>query len=330
MERRAFLALVPVGLLAAPLAAEAQQARKVHRIGFFGSFPLDPKNSNPHWNAFLEGLRDHGYVEGKNLEIVEKYTGGQPERLPIIATELVASGVSVIVANGPGPAKAAKEATEIIPIVFIGSSDPVGFGLVASLARPGRNVTGLASTEWEGFQAKQLQVIKEALPTASRVAILINPSTRMHALILPQEQEAAARLGVKIQLVKAGSADELENAFATAKRERADFVHVFGDPVVFAHRAQVAELALKHRLPTMHFYREAVVAGGLISLGPDWPLIFRNAGSYVDKILKGTKPANIPVAQPTKYDLAVNLKTAKALGLTIPRSLLLRADQVIE
>jgi putative tryptophan/tyrosine transport system substrate-binding protein len=190
MNRRVFLSAVTSGLLAAPLAVEAQQAGKVHRIGFFGTFPLGPQNSNPHWNAFLEGLRDHGYVEGKNLEIVERYTGGQPERLPIIATELVASGVSVIVAHGPGPAKAAKEATEIIPIVFVGSSDPVGFGLVASLARPGGNVTGLARTEWEGFQAKQLQVIKEALPTASRVAILINPSTRMHALILPQEQEA--------------------------------------------------------------------------------------------------------------------------------------------
>jgi putative ABC transport system substrate-binding protein len=278
----------------------------------------------------VEGLRNHGYVEGKNLQIERRFSGGQEESLPGPAAELVALGLSVIVTTGPAASKAAKEATTTIPIVFVGVANPVGLGLVTSLARPGGNVTGLASIEWEAFTAKQLQVIKEALPRASRVAILVNPTNEMHPMTLRQEQAAAERLNVKLQLVEARNVADLDSAFAAAKRERADLVHVYGDPLAFTYRAQIAELAMKHRLPTMHYYREAVVAGGLISLGPDWPLISRNAGSYVDKILKGTKPSDIPVAQPTKYELVINLKTAKALGVTIPRSLLLQADQVIE
>ena len=225
---------------------------------------------------------------------------------------------------------AVKEATVTVPIVFVGVANPVGLGLVTTLARPGGNVTGLTSIEWEAFTAKQFQIIKDALPTASRVAILLNPTIRKHAMTLPQEQAAADRLNVRLQIVEAQNGGDLEDAFAAAKRGRADLVHVYGDPVTFTHRATIAELALKHRLPTMHVYREAVEAGGLLSFGSYWPLIYRNAGTYVDKILKGAKPADLPVAQPTKYELVINLKTAKALGLTIPPSLLQRADQVIE
>lgn len=328
MDRRRFLLTSMAGAFAAPLAAHAQQPRKLSRIGYLGTF--GPDQHDAHWNAFIEGLRDHGYVEGQTLHIERRFSEGHSERLPIFAAELAASGVSVIVTSAPGPSKAVKEVTTTVPIVFVGVADPVGFGLVASLARPGGNVTGLASIEWEAFQAKQLQVIKEALPTAARVAILVNPMVRMHSMMLPQEQAAAATLGIKLQLVEAQNVDDLESAFAAAKRERADLVHVYGDSVVFAHRARVAELALRYRLPTMHFFREAVVAGGLLSLGPDWLLIYRSAAKPVDKILKGTKPADIPVAQPTKYELVVNLKTAKALGLDIPPSLLARADHVIQ
>jgi putative ABC transport system substrate-binding protein len=324
MDRRAF-----IGTLAGSvLAAEAQQPPRLARIGYLGTFPPGPQDV--HWNAFVLGLRDHGYVEGQNLHIERRFSEGKAERWPAQAAELVKLGVSVIVTSAPGPSRAAKEATTTVPIVFVGVADPVGFGLVTSLARPGGNVTGLASIEWEAFQAKQLQVIKEALPTIARVAILVNPTTQMHALMLPQEQAAADRIGVRIQLVEARTADELEGAFAAAQRERADVVHVYGDALVFAQRTRVAELALKYKLPTMHFFREAVEAGGLLGFGPDWVLVYRNAGMYVDKILKGTKPADIPVAQPTKYELVINLKAAKALGLTIPPSLLQRADRVIE
>ncbi len=259
------------------------------------------------------GLRDHGYVEGQNLHIERRFSEGRADRLPVLAAELVQLGVSVIVASAPGPSRAVKEATATIPIVFVGVADPVGFGLVASLARPGGNVTGLASIEWEAFQA-----------------ILVNPTTAMHSLMLPQERAAADRMGVKIQLVEARNADEPEGAFAAAQRERADVIHVYGDALVFTQGTPVAELALRYKLPTMHFFREAVEAGGLLGFGPDWALVYRNTGTYVDKILKGTKPADIPVAQPTKYELVGNLKTAKALGLTMPQSLLQRADQVIE
>ena len=328
IERRTFLGMIAGGLLAAPLVVEAQQAGKVYRIGYFSTFPQ--ASENPHWAAFVEGLRNHGYVEGKNLQIERRSSEGQVERLPGLAAELVALSLSVIVTTATGPTRAMKEATVTVPIVFVGVANPVGLGLVTSLARPGGNVTGLTSIEWEAFTAKQFQIIKDALPTASRVAILVNPTSQMHAMTLFQEQAAADRLNVKLQIVEARNGGDLEGAFAAAKRGRADLVHVYGDPVTFTHRAQLAELGLKHRLPTMHFYREAVEAGGLLSFGSYWPLINRNAGTYVDKILKGAKPADLPVAQPTKYELLINLKTAKALGLTIPPSLLQRADQVIE
>jgi ABC-type uncharacterized transport system substrate-binding protein len=321
------VALLSLALLAAPLAAGAQPAGKGYRIGYLSMVQTVP---NPLWDAFVDGLRDHGYREGQNLTIERRFADGKVDRLPALMADLLRLDVQVIIAGAPAPSRAAKDATTTVPIVFVGVADPIGTGLVTSLARPGGNVTGLASVEWEAFFAKQLQVIKEALPGTSRVAILMNPNNRMHTLTLPQEQAAANILGVKLQLVEARDVSDLERAFETAVRERADVLHVWGDPLTFAQRARIAELAMKNRLPTMHFFREAVEAGGLLGFGPNWPLIWRNAAKYVDKILKGTKPGDIPVEQPTKYEFVINLKTAKALGLTIPQSVLLRADEIIQ
>lgn len=324
MNRRALLVAFAGVLLIGPFAAEGQVKRSP-RIGYLDTFSQDV-----HWHSFVQGLQERGYVVGQNVHIERRSSEGRSDRWPALAAELARLDLSLVVTSAPGPSRAMKQATETIPVVFIGVADPVGFGLVASLARPGGNVTGLASIEWEAFQAKQLQVIKEAFPTATRVAVLLNPTNGMHPLMLPQEQAAAGRLGVALQLLEAGHADDLEAAFAAAQRERADVIHIYGDSITFAHRARIAELALQYKLPTMHFFREAVEAGGLLSLGPDFPLLYRNAGAYVDKILKGAKPADLPVAQPTKYELVINLKTAKLLGLTIPPALLQRADQVIE
>jgi putative ABC transport system substrate-binding protein len=318
------VALLALGLVAAPLAAEAQQAGKVYRIGFLGTFPSVP---GPH---FLDGLRERGYVEGQNLTIERRFSDGKADRLPALVADLLRLNVQLIIANSVSPSLAAKDATTTVPIVFVGVADPIGMGLVASLARPGGNLTGLATIEWEAFTAKQLQVIKETLPRASRIAILMNPTNRMHALTLPQAQAAASTLGVTLQLVEARDVSELERAFEDAVRGRADVLHVYGDPLTLAHRARIAELAMKHRLPTMHFFREAVEAGGLLGFGTNNLQMWRNAAKYVDKILKGTKPGDIPVEQPTKYEFVINLKTAKALGLTIPPSVLARADEVIQ
>ena len=327
MDRRSFISTVAGALLAAPLGAEAQQAEKVYRVGFLDMFPTS--YPGPNSDAFVQGLREAGYVEGQNLNIERRFAEGKAERLPSLAADLVRLGVSLIITTGVPPSLAARDATGTVPIVFVGVADPIGVGLVANLARPGGNVTGLASIEWEAFTAKQLQIIKEALPKTSHVAILMNPTNRMHSLTLPQEQAAADRMRVRLQLVEAREAGDLEGAFEAMARERADFLHVWGDPLTYAHRARIAELAMKHRLPTMHFFRDAVAAGGLLGFGPNWPHTWRGVGKYVDKILKGAKPADIPVEQPTRYELTINLKTAKALGLTLPPSLLQRADEVI-
>jgi putative ABC transport system substrate-binding protein len=285
MDRRAFVAGA-VSVLAAPLAAQVQQPGKVYRIGFLATFPAAPGGPNPLGDAFLDGLREHGYVEGQNLTIERRFSEGKADRLPALVADLLRLDLRLIVASSSGPSLAAKAGTTTVPIVFVGVADPIGTGLVASLARPGGNVTGLATIEWEAFSAKQLQVIKETLPRASRIAILMNPTNRMHALILPQIQAAASTLGVKLQLVEARDVSELERAFEDAVRGRADLLHVQGDPLTFTQRARIAELAMKHRLPTMHFFREAVEAGGLLGFGPIQTQMYRNAAKYVDKILR--------------------------------------------
>jgi putative ABC transport system substrate-binding protein len=318
---------VTLSLVLAPFAAVSQSPEK-HRIGYLATLPDDPKD--PIQEAFIAGLRDHGYVEGRNLSIERRFSDGRPERLPDLVTDLLRLNVSLIIAVAPVPSRAAKDATATVPIVFVTVADPIGMGLVTNYRRPGGNVTGLATIEFEAFTAKQLEIIKEALPKSSRIAILMNPTNPQHVRDLPQAQAAANMLRVKLQRLEARDAAELETAFEAATRERADLVNVYGDPLTYGQRARIAELAMRHRLPTMHFFRVAVEAGGLLSFGPNLPSIWRNVGKYVDKILKGAKPGDIPVEQPTKYELVVNMKTAKALGITIPQSLLLRADHIIE
>jgi putative tryptophan/tyrosine transport system substrate-binding protein len=292
MHRRSFISTVAGALHAAPLGAEAQQAEKVYRVGFLSMFP----GSDP--DAFVQGLREAGYVEGQNLNIERRFAEGKAERLPSLAADLVRLGVSLIITTGVPPSLAARDATGTVPIVFVGVADPIGVGLVANLARPGGNVTGLASIEWEAFTAKQLQIIKEALPKTSRVAILINPTNRMHALTLPQEQAAADRMRVRLQLVEAREAGDLEGAFEAMAHERADFLHVWGDPLTNVHRVRIAELAMKHRLPTMHFFREAVVAGGLLGFGPNWRNTWRGRRSMSTIFSRGRSPRTSPWNNP--------------------------------
>jgi putative ABC transport system substrate-binding protein len=325
MNRRAFLSALSGSLLAAPLAAEAQPAGKVPRIGVLSSA------SGATWEGFRQGLRELGYTEGRTILIEWRWTEGKAERAPELAAELVRLQPEVLVTSGPQPSAAAKAATATIPIVFIAVADPVSVGLVATLARPGSNITGLATLVGAGFVGKLIEVLKEAFPQVSRVAILINPTNAMHQQIVANElPQAAERLRLTLLTVEARAADSLTGAFETAVRSRAGAIMVLGDPLVFVHRARIAELAAKHRLPAMYLFRESVEAGGLMAYGPSFHDLGRRAASYVDKILKGAKPGDLPIEQPTKFELVINLKTAKAVGLTIPPSLLQRADQVIE
>jgi ABC-type uncharacterized transport system substrate-binding protein len=331
MDRRAFIAAVTGGLLAAPLAGEAQQAGTVFRIGVLGAFPptTDPEGARL-WQGFLQGLRDLGYVESQNVVIVGRYSEGRNERLPALAADLVRLKVDVILAGAGTPgASAAQRATSTIPIVMTIPGDPVGGGLVASLARPGRNVTGL-STVAPDLVAKQMQLLKEVVPTMSRVAVLSNPTNPSHATSLKEAEVAARSLRVQLQSLRARAAGELDSVFVAAAKESANALIVIGDGIFFGQRARIAELTAKSHLPSIFMEREHASAGGLMAYGPDFRDNMRRAAIYVDKILKGAKPADLPVEQPTKFDLVINLKTAKALGLTIPPSLLQRADQVIE
>ena len=313
-----------LGLLSAWLAAEAQAARKVARIGILSS------TDSAVWEAFRQGLRELGYVEGRNLTTEWRWHKGQFERLPDLAAQLVRLKVDVIVVSAPQPTAAVKAATTTILVVFIAVADPVRVGIVSSLARPGGNATGFATVVPEGFPGKLLELLKEAVPKASRIAVLVNPTNEMHRVSLPQSVAAADALKVRLQILEARGPDDLERAFDAATRERAEAIHVYGDPLTFIHRARIAELAARSRLPALYLFRENVEAGGLMSYGPSQPDIFRRAAGYVDKILKGAKPADLPVEQPTRFELVINLKTAKALGLTIPQLLLLRADEVIK
>jgi putative ABC transport system substrate-binding protein len=314
-----------LALLAAPLAAPAQQSPgKTARIGllFFVTSPsLD--------EAFRQGLRELGYVEGQNIAIEYRSAEGKVERLPGLAAELVRLKVDVIVAASPPATEAAKRATSTIPIVFTVSGDPVAEGLVASLARPGGNITGLATIS-PALVGKQLEMLKGVVPKASRMAILQNPSNQGHPRAVRQAEDAARVLGVRLQVLKARTPSEIEAAFAAMRSQRADGVLVLRDAEFRAQRAQIVALAAKSRLPAVYGLREEAEAGGLMAYGASVPQLFRRAATYVDKILKGAKPADLPVEQPTKFELVINLKTAKALGLTIPSSLLGQAEEVIQ
>ena len=330
VDRRTFLAGTGAVLLAAPLAAEAQQAAKVARIGYLATNLA----GIPHVHeAFRQGLRDLGYVEGRNLMIEYRSAEGKLERLPALAAELVALKVDVIVAAaGTPPALAAKQATRALPIVFIGAGDPVTSRLVTSLARPGGNVTGLSALSPE-LVGKWLELLTQAVPGVSRVAFLQQPGAlgeRTEKDILKAAEVAARALGVRLQFVEARGPADIDRAYSDMTRARAGALTVLSTPMFSAERRRLLDLAAKNRLPTVYSFREYVDAGGLMSYGPNLADLFRRAATYVDRILKGTKPGDLPVEQPTKFDLVINLKTAKALGLTIPQSVLGRADEVIQ
>jgi putative ABC transport system substrate-binding protein len=329
LDRRTFLAGTGTVLLASPLAAEAQQTGKVPRIGFLGG--RTPSDTSPLLDAFRQGLRELGWVEGQNIVIDYRYAEGRFDRLPELAAELVRLKVDIIVAAGGTPtAAAAKNATGTIPIVMIAVRDPVGTGLIASLARPGGNVTGLSDSAGLEIFGKQLEQLKEAVPKVRRVAILSNPANLYHPLAIRELNAAARSLGVQLQLLEARGPNEFDGAFAAMAKERVGALLVLPDAMFNLHRTRLADLAARSRLPAAYGWREYVEAGGLMSYGPSLRDLYRRSATFVDKILKGAKPGDLPVEQPTKFELVINLKTAKALGLTIPQSLLQRADELIQ
>ena len=328
IRRVALVALLAVSLLAAPLAADAQQAGKVPRIGFLSL--TSPSDRPPLLDAFRQRLRELGWVEGQNIVIDYRYAEDRVDRLPDLAAELVRLKVDLIVSWGTQGVTAAKNATETIPIVMIAVRDPIGIGLIASLARPGGNVTGVSGSAGLEWVAKQLELLKETVPKIRRVAILSNPTNAYHQLAIREVDVAARALGVQLQLLEAQGPNEFDGAFAAMAKESVGALLVLSDAMLNSHRTRLAELAARNRLPAAYGVRESVEAGGLMSYGPSFLDSFRRAATYVDKILKGAKPAELPVEQPTKFELVINMKTAKALGLTIPQSVLLRADHVIE
>ena len=324
MDRRTFMGRVALGLLAVPLAT-AQQAGKVYRIGFL-SAPTAPAADTA---AFRQILRERGYVEGNDLLIEWRFAEGKDDRLPGLAAELVNLNVDVIVTVASSATVAAQKTTAAIPIVFTVVADPIAIGLVRTLARPGGNITGLAASQIE-LAGKRLALVKEAVPSLASVLILANPANPATALFLQESRNAARRLGLQARVVEVRHSSELEPAFRIMSRERAPVVVLQPDPLIFENRSQILELAAKHRLAVLGWQNELAKSGALISYGADHADIYRRAAVYVDKILKGAKPADLPVEQPTKFEFVINLKTAKALGLTIPQSLLLRADEVIQ
>jgi len=329
MDRRTFMHAFAGGLVIAPFAAEAQQAAKVARIGFLGT----NRAAAPGMvDAFHQELRNLGYVEGRNVVIEYRDAEGKLERLPALAAELVALKVDVILAATTPGARAAKQATRTIPIVFAVSADPVSDGLVTSLARPGGNVTGFAvlATELVG---KRLELLKQAVPGVERVAVLRQPGAvpeQTEKDMLKGAEVAARALGIKLQIVEARGPEDFDSAFSEMTKARASALIMGVGNMFFSERRRLVDLAAKHRLPAVYGLREVVDVGGLMSYGPNQADLFRRAATYVDKILKGANPGDLPVEQPTKFELVINLKTAKSLGLTIPQTVLLRADSVIE
>jgi putative ABC transport system substrate-binding protein len=318
------------GLLATRLAANAQPTGKVSRIGYLSTGSATSTYQRP-LEAFRRGLRDLGWVEGQTIVIEYRYAEGRVDRLPSLAEELVRLKVDVIAASPTPAALAARNATRTIPIVGMGLTEPVAVGLVASVARPGGNVTGVAYSFHTDIFGKQLELLKEVVPRVRRVAVLSNPTVGpTHALTINSVKAAAQPLGLELRLHEAREPGEFDGAFAAMARDRAAALLIAGDSMFFTHRARLADLALKHRLPAMSTQWQWAEAGGLIAYGPSLPDLWRRAATYVDKILKGAQPADLPIEQPTKFDLVVNLKTTKTLGLTIPPSVLVRADEVIQ
>jgi putative ABC transport system substrate-binding protein len=322
MKRREFIA-ASATLLVSPRRSLAQGTRR--RVGFLAMDVVAPTVQS----AWLDGLRNHGWIDGRNLIIEYRYAPSL-DRLPAFAAELVALSPDLLIAPNTQAAVALKSATANIPIVFVAVGDPVGLGLVQSLSRPGGNLTGLASVNL-GFTGKLIETLREMVPTASKIAVLANPGNPIHRLIVAEELPQIARdLGVAIPVVEATTAEELDIAFASAAAQHADAITVLGDALTVNNAARVTALAAKHRLPAIYLFRLFATNGGLISYGPDLADLFLRAGGYVDKILKGAKPSDLPVELPTKFELVINRKTANALGLTVPPTLLAQAVEVIE
>ena len=328
IERRTFMALVSGSLLAVPLVAEAQQAGKVYRVGILGDKALD-SNETHLWQTFRAALRERGLNEGVNLLIEYRGVEGNYARLPEVAADLVRLKPDLIATRGSFFTGALKAATSSIPIVFVGHADPVGTGHVASLARPGGNITGMAVLQTE-LGPKGLELLHSGVPAAVRISVLWHPGTPSAVPGLKALEEPARLLRLQLQPIGAQTAGELEGAFSTMARGGTQAVLVFSTPPFITARQRIAELAIAHRLPTMCQGRLFVEAGGLMSYYPNHEDVWRRAAVYVDKILKGARPADLPVEQPRKFELVINLKTAKTLGLTIPDSLLRRADEVIQ
>jgi putative tryptophan/tyrosine transport system substrate-binding protein len=321
------LSVIAFVLVVTGVVADAQQPKKVPQIGFL--LPYSP-GPDARIEAFRQGMRELGYVEGQNLTVEYRWADGRFEQLPDLAADLIRLKVDVIVAGVTQASLAAKKATGAIPIVMVGVSDPVGTGIVTSLARPGANITGTSSMTAE-VVGKQLELLKETLPKISRVAALWNPGNPIFQAIQRKETESAAgALGMQLRILEARGPDDIDRAFATMAKERTRALLVLGDPVFLSHRKRIAHLAAKGRLPAISGTREHVEAGGLMAYGPSFPDMYRRAATYVDKILKGAKPAELPVEQPTKFELVVNLKAAEQIGVSIPPNVLARADRVIK
>ena len=324
MDRRAFIASVASGLVIARSIAEAQPAAKVYRIGIL--LGATAETAAPLVRALTEGLRDHGYVEGRNIMFDRRYADGRLERLPDLAAELVRLRADVIITVSNVHVAAAQRATATIPIVMVAAGDPVGAGFIASLARPGGNITGFSADAGREIGGKNLALLKEIVPGLSRVGVVGQVGSSQRGTL-----EAAARqLNVALEVVDIRSPEDFESAFAAMVGKRVGAVVVGANPLTYMRRQQIADLALKHRLPAITTLNEFAPAGLLMTYGTNLPDLYGRAASYVAKILRGAKPAELPVEQPTKFELTINLKTAKALGLTIPQSLLLRADDVIQ
>jgi putative ABC transport system substrate-binding protein len=326
MRRRDFITRIAASAVAWPLAARAQQPGKLQTIGFFGALT---SSAASQWTAaFVQRLRELGWIEGRNIAIEYRWLEGRAERAGEIAAEFVRLKVDVIVTHATAPVLAAKQATSVIPIVFAVAADPLGAGVVASLARPGGNVTGLSNQQTD-LAGKRLELLRELVPGLRGLAIICNVGNPSTVLDMGEAQAAAKALGLEITALEIRRPEDIAPAF-DALKGRAEALYVCGDTLTATNRIRINTLAVAARLPTMHGAREYVEAGGLMSYAPNFPGLFRRAADYVDKILRGAKPADLPVEQPTKFDLVVNLTTAKALGLTIPESFLLRADEVIE
>jgi putative tryptophan/tyrosine transport system substrate-binding protein len=320
MKRREFIAAT-AALLVSPRHVQAQG--KPRRIGYLGGFEYPA--------PLRRGIDEKGWIEGKNLILDYRYFEGDNARIPPLAAELVALNPDLLICSTGQAAMGLKTATVTIPIIFVGIANPVDLGLVQSLSRPGGNITGLTTFVPGDFATKQIEILRELVPDVSKIAILANQGNPMHALLLAEEVPRAARnLGIALPVVEATTAEQLDIAFASATAQGADAMVVFGDTMVLRQASRVVALAAEHRLPAMYLFGQFTNVGGLISYGPDLADLYRRVGGYVDNILKGIKPSDLPVEQPTKFELVINLKAAKALGLTVPPSLLVRADKVIE